>query len=362
MIIVGIIVLFLLTLHLTLPPIIKWAVNNYLNDVNGFSVTIDDVDLAIIRGGVNFEGVDVQELATETTVPFVYIDVADILFDWSALFHGKIVCEVKLDSLEVNFVQRPGNPQDTSRVSMVKQLAEVPPLKVNLFEVKNGHISYKDFQAEPDVDIDIRDLYLKAENLSNAVAEEDTLPGKIFAEGTTIGGGALEAKANVNVMKEPADFDFNLNLEGADLVELNNFFQAYGKFDFQQGTISVVMEMAAADGIVDGYVKPELKNFDVIDKQEREEQGFFRNLYERIVGAGTKVLSVKEDKLATQIPIEGSIEGPTAQVIPTLYTLVKNAWVEGLSNSLENSINYHDAVDRQSGDDGGSLLKAEEDN
>lgn len=363
-IILGSIAVFLIVLHLALPPLIKWYVNTNLDDVNGMRITIRDVDLKIWRGAFEIEGFRVQELAVKEDVPLLYAGSLHFTIDWSALFHGKVVSDVNIDTLHVNFVNRPDSlvaASDSARKTLAQELADLAPININELSIVHGNISYKDFQSNPRVDIVLSDLVVEGRNLSNVADPRDTLPASIMSRAHILGGGVLNMDASVNVMRDIPDLDMQLSLENAQLVELNDFFLAYGKFDFQSGTMSVYSEIAVADGVVDGYNKAVLEEINIVDKPEKERQNVIQNTYETVLEGVAGVFSLREDNLATKVPIEGRIEAPGIEIFPALFTMIRNAWISGIENQLDRTIRFEDAIDRGTGNDGGRFLIPEED-
>lgn len=363
-IILASVILFLIVLHLALPPLIKWYINSNFEDVNGIQVSVRDVDLKLWRGAYEVEGFTAKELAVAADVPLVYCGSFHFTLDWGALFHGMIVSDINMDTLKINFVNRPDSlvaSSDTARMDFAATMADLVPIDINELTIKNGYVSYKDFQSSPNVDIALADLNVEAHNLSNVVDENTPLPAEIHAWANTLGEGRLDMEANVNVMRSIPDLTLSLKLEKASLVELNDFFLAYGKFDFQQGRMSIYSEMSVSDETVDGYVKAVLDSMDISTEAEREEQSVFQKTYERLVEGTTEVLSVKENKLATKIPIEGRLETAGVEMLPALFTLFRNAWMEGLQNQVDQTIALGDAQARAISNDGGGLFKREED-
>ncbi|MFT8007416.1 hypothetical protein, partial [Salmonella enterica] len=74
---------------------------------------------------------------------------------------------------------------------------------------------------------------------------------------------------------------------GVPLKQLNDLSRAYGKFDFAGGTGDLVVEVEASNSQLDGYIKPLLRNVDIFDYEQdvaNEDKGFFRGLWEAVVG------------------------------------------------------------------------------
>ena len=57
-------------------------------------------------------------------------------------------------------------------------------------------------------------------------------------------GGTMNFSANMNLLKEVPDFDYNLRFTDLQLVKLNDLAREYANVDFDRGTVSVYSEMA----------------------------------------------------------------------------------------------------------------------
>jgi hypothetical protein len=75
------------------------------------------------------------------------------------------------------------------------------------------------------------ETHIIARNLSN-VADTSALPARVLAT-AGVYGGHLDFNMRINALAEDPTYDLNLELKNADLKRLNEFFQAYGKFDCQ---------------------------------------------------------------------------------------------------------------------------------
>jgi len=146
----------------------------------------------------------------------------------------------------------------------------------------------------------------------------------------------------VNVRLDPlADdptFDLNAEIKNTSLPEFNNFFKAYGNIDVNQGTFGLYTEIAAKDRKFTGYVKPVIKNLDILGPEDKEDN-FFRKAWEGVAGAVGEVLeNQKKDQVATKIPIEGSFDETTVGVWYAVTTVLRNAFIQALYPSLDYQI------------------------
>ena len=145
----------------------------------------------------------------------------------------------------------------------------------------------------------------------------------------------------MDALARKTKFDMNAEIKNANLVQLNDFFKAYGNFDVNKGSLCLYTEFAAKDGKYKGYIKPIIKDLDVIGPEDKKDN-FFQKAWETIVGGAGKVLeNHKKDQVATKVPIEGSFTGSHTDVIEAIWELLKNAFIQALMPSVDNQINLN---------------------
>ena len=134
----------------------------------------------------------------------------------------------------------------------------------------------------------------------------------------------------------------NAEMIGLNLVEVNDFLKAYGKFDVQKGTFGVYTEAAAKDGKIIGYTKPIIKDLDVIEWKDEKEDPLGQKLLESVVGLGGWIFKNRsEDQVATEIEFEGELKDPAINVWSIIGETLRNAFIEALYPSLEHTININ---------------------
>jgi hypothetical protein len=98
-------------------------------------------------------------------------------------------------------------------------------------------------------------------------------------------------------------------------------------------------EVAAKDGGFTGYVKPVIKDLDVLGLEDRKDN-FFRKVWESIAGtAGSIFTNPPKDQVATKIPFEGRLDNPKANVWLTISNTLRNAFIQAIQPSIDNEIN-----------------------
>ena len=97
--------------------------------------------------------------------------------------------------------------------------------------------------------------------------------------------------------------------------------------------------MAAKGGKFKGYVKPIIKDLDVVGPQDRHDN-FFNKVYEQIVGAaGVLLRNQKKEQVATKVRIEGDFNNPKTNTIDAIWEVLRNAFIQALLPSVDNEIN-----------------------
>lgn len=339
------ILLIIIGLRIYLPFWVIQYVNEVLDDVPGYQGSIEDVDLHLFRGAYQIEGLIIEKTEGDIPVPFVDIPLIDLSVQWSALFDGKIVGEINLKEPILNFAANStGEMQTGSEADWTKPIKDLMPLQINQFIVENGVITYQDFGSDPKVDLRLDNLQMTAKNLQNAEGEAGTLPSNIELTATSIGNGLLTITCDANILKEIPDFDLSAKFEGVDMPALNDFTQAYAKLDFEDGTFNLYTEMAAADGQLEGYVKPVMTDLKVFDLKEDSKRPL-QALWEGIAGFITTIFqNQRRDQFATQIPFEGDLNNPDTRIWPTIGGVLKNAFIKGFSKDVENTISFDEVT------------------
>jgi hypothetical protein len=342
LVIIFSIVAFLVAVRLALPYVVLHYANKSLAKMEGYRGHIEDIDLALIRGAYKIDSIYINKYdsATGKETPFFNASLIDLSVEWKALFHGSIVGELEFTHPVLRFTKDKVEPKNLQKDStdFRQLLDDFMPLEVNRFQIKNGDIRYRDETSSPKVDIGLSNLQLVAHNLKNSYDSADLLPARVSAT-ANLYEGTIVVNVKLNPLAEEPTFDLDAELKNTNLVLLNEFFQAYAKVDVNKGTFGMYTEVAAKDGGFTGYVKPVVKDLDVLGKEDRKDN-IFQKMWEAIAGgAGQIFRNQPEDQVATKIPFEGRLDNPRANIWITISNTLRNAFISALQPSLDNEIN-----------------------
>lgn len=319
-----------------------WA-TRYVNDVlahriHGYRGSVSDVDIHLYRGAYQLHDLKINKLEANIPVPFVDIKLVDLSIQWGALFHGRIVSDIHLNEPVLNFaIGKNGAEQTGKGANWNQAIHDLMPIDINVVTIQDGKISYKDFSASPDVNIDIHNLNGELRNLRNVDDKKKPLPASIDVTGTSVGKGKLALKGDLNVLTDPLDMDIDFKLEKADLTAFNSYMHDFALLDFKKGELSIYSNLVVKKGHLTGYIKPLATNVHVINlkKADNPLQAAWQVVAAFVIEIFT---NQSKDQFATQIPLSGNINNPETSTWPAIVAIVRNAFIGAFTHSIRDDL------------------------
>lgn len=339
-IIIAVIVILVL-IRILLPGIVLRYANKTLAQMEGYSGHVEDITISLYRGAYQLDRLFINKLdsASGEQTAFFQVDRIDLSIEWRALFNGALVGELIFEAPSLVFTKDKAeiNQVAADTTDFRQLLQDFMPLRVNRFEVQQGKIHYIDSTANPIVNLTLEQTYILAENLRNTIQGGEKLPSTIVAQAQAY-GGQLDLDVQLDALAEWPTFDLTAEIAGANLPDLNEFFMAYGKFDISRGTFGLYSEFAADDGKFKGYVKPIIKNLEVVGLEDQRD-GFFQRAKEAVIDLIGQILENPEkEQVASRVPIEGTFNESDVLVWEAIWQVLRNAFVEALIPSVDHAI------------------------
>ncbi len=342
LIIVGSFVVLLIGFRIALPYILLRFVNRELARIDGYRGHVEDIDVALIRGAYTIDSITLDKINGKIPVPFFSAKTIDLSIEWKAIFEGSIVGEIVVEHPVLNFVNGPDKSTSQTGVDndWIDVVDNLMPLKLNRFEINRGEVHYRDLHSSPKVNIYARQIHVLAENLTNSKDKKELLPSSVAATAAVYGGSA-NLKMKLDALNRVPTFDANFQLVNVDMKYLNDFLRAYGNFDVESGNMGLYAEAAAKNGGITGYTKPIIKDLQVVNWKEDKDKPL-QLVWESVVQAVTWVFkNHKKDQLATRITFEGDLKDPQINVWYLIGQVLRNAFIQALYPSLENSVSIN---------------------
>lgn len=366
----------LAVIRLLLPYALKAYVNRTIDDLEGYEGEISSLDLNLWRGAYEIEGLVIRKADADPDAdPFVRVRKLDLEIQWSALFTGRVVGEVVCHHPLLNFRTKAageegpgeggGEEQTGAGATWTTRLDQLFPFRINRFVIRDGEIRWRE-EGEDPVDLYMTDFYLEALNVSNVRGEskEEVLLAEIEAAGRPFGTGEFEARLRFDPLADPLRFELDAAVRKVDVIDLNDFLEAYGSLDAEAGTFSAYSEFAASDGRVEGYVKPLFEGLEVLSFSEVDDPGdALELLWEGMVSIAAEVFTnPPTNRLATKVALEGRTDQPNTDVFAAVGSLLRNAFIAALRPAIDDTVDLHDLdiVVPEAGEEGKAKPKREE--
>jgi hypothetical protein len=346
--VIGALVIF----RLILPYIVLNYVNKKLANLEEYYGHVEDIDIHLYRGAYEIKQIRIVKKVDKgskvDTIPFFKSPSIDLSVEWSAIFDGAIVGEISVEKPIINFVKDKHKGEDVraDTADFAGLIDDLMPITINRFDIHNGEVHYRDLEANPKLDVAMKNINITATNLTNVTDSKELLPATLKATADAY-EGKFYLTAKFDGLAEVPTFDMSTEVKGVNLVLLNDMLREYGNFDVKKGSFSMYAEFAAKDNKFGGYAKPFLENLDVV-QWNKQEGDFKQILWESIVGSAAEVLqNQRTEKLATKIPINGAFDDTHVNTWYAISFVIRNAFLHALRPALDNSISINRLKDNQ---------------
>jgi hypothetical protein len=347
---IGGIAIVLIGVRLALPFALKSYVNHQLNKSHDYSGRIGNVTVHLWRGAYQIHDLSIFKRSGNIPVPFFSAKVMDLSLQWSELLHGSVVSRIAMQEPKLNFVSGPSKEQtQTGNENNWNQTLEsLAPFKINSLDITNGQVHFQNLYSKPPIDIYLNEIGGTATNFTNSRKVAQKLPAGAGIRAKTLGGGGLDFQIHIDPLAATPTFELTSQLTNVDLVALNDFLRAYGKFDVDRGQFALFTSFAAKDGKYEGYSKVFFKDLKVFKWDKERKKNILEIFWQAIVGTVTTAFkNHPNDQLATKIPISGSFEKTDVHLWPTIETLLHNAFIHALVPSLDQPVKTENVEEKK---------------
>src|SRR5688572_140106 len=133
LLIIGIVVVVLIGARIALEPILLDYANDKLDALPAYGGHIGDIDLSLLRGGYDIQGIEIVKTGAGQPVPFFKADRIAATVEWRSLLRGSLVAEGDLYRPQVNLVKAESEQKSQlgKEVNWVDQFKELFPFRFN---------------------------------------------------------------------------------------------------------------------------------------------------------------------------------------------------------------------------------------
>lgn len=342
-------VALLLVARLLLPYFVLRYVNKTLADLGDYTGHVDDIGISLWRGAYQLDNLVIRKVNGKIKKPFIDIPKSDLSVEWKSLFKGRLVGEVECYKPTVNFAfsDNESTRQTGQGANWTEVVKKLLPIQINRFAISDGHVDLISLFSKARADLSLQKVNGELRNIRNVEGKPGSLPSPVWLTGDVPGyGGTMRFDANMYLLKDIPDFNYNLKFKDLQLVKLNPIARGYANVDFDKGTMSVFSEMAMLNGKLNGYLKPLTKDMTIFQLKEPGEHRTIGRFFTELLAQGaTEVLeNKKRNQVATRVPLTGTINDVKTPVWPTIFGVLRNAYVEAFEQKFDNDITFNDAL------------------
>ena len=340
-----VLIALLAVLQLAATPLARLYTQRALGNLKAFDGTVSEVHASAFPPAYTLENLTLTErTGPSSREPLLHIQHLVVRIAWRQLVHGAIVANVEIDSPRLHVVTRAEQPRPgESPKSREDQLAKLEhelelqtPLKVNLIEIHRGAVTVIETSGKPMPKLELTNLELSIANLATRAASKEHLPTILDGHGTLQRTGVVTAKITADPWAKGLNFDGRVSLRHLQVADLQTLVAATTQLKPTKGTIDLFAQFNAKNGHITGGVKPVLHDVELAPANPSP----WTSLKAWIADLGLDIFSTHqgsdEKKLATVVPIRGTVNDPQAQLWPTIMGVVRNAFVEGVTEGFAN--------------------------
>jgi len=348
MTLIVIICLTILIGILTAPFVIKGVLNNALQKMDGYTVRTDRIRVNVFRSKIILSNVQIiNNVNLKHNESFLAVPSVIISFKWRQLLRRIIDMNIVLEKPQLLYIEENNslcddeNSNDAQQLfSLKKTIEKLRPFRISV-DVRNGQTRYINPNTNPALDLAATELNFIIHNLSNRsfISNSCRIIGRC---------SLYEGNAAINVTLLPLEptltADIDLELTSINLDLLNDLLWNYIEVDINKGTMNLYSEIAVAGNSFKGYIKPLLKDLEF--KRASGDRLLHKIKHRIVTGLYHLFKNKRNNQVATKIPIEGRLDDPNVSVGVAILGVLRNAFVNALTPSLDNVINLRSIWNR----------------
>lgn len=332
-----VLLLLVVAVRVALDPIAQHYTRRGLAGVKGMNGDFQSVHVTVFPPRYELQELEViQSPGGER--PLLEVKRAVVSVDWRRLLRGQLVAELRLDEPEVELGQRAAAEAEADErklrsTDIAPRLEALIPARIERIEVRRGTFAVRRPGDPAPPELRVRRIELAAENLATRAELTRGRPATVSLSAVLGESGDLSGFASADLFADGLDAAGHVALRGWNLAELYEPARVSTGLQLPQGTLDLFAEFEVEGGVIRGGVKPVLRNVEV-----RPTEDTIGNwLAAWAADAALDLFSDDvpgRDAVATVVPIHGRLDDPKAQLWPTVLSIIRNAFVQGIASGF----------------------------
>jgi hypothetical protein len=341
--------LILLLARLAAPELIRRNLNRYLATFSPvYAVAIGDLSLAIWRGAYRLENVTGN--LKDNSQRFLKAESVDVSLAWRELFQGRLSTDILVEGADLAltrelFDSSAGESKDASRTDHLKQRAaegkevtnKLFPLRIERVAVRNTTLEFAEVaKLPPELRWVISSINGEISNLTPKSNQPFAL---LSLNGTVMDSAELKLVGKADRLAQPLSWEVDAQLLNFSLARSNPLLLRLVPLNFATGTVDIYAEALDQNKQITGYVKPFLKNVQVMQKDQKFEN-FHHALNDYFAAILNLILRTPNKKIvAAKIPFAYKGAKFSVDKSTFLTTIIQNGFGGPLQPGIEDKFN-----------------------
>ncbi len=334
-VVVGVLVAVAAAVLIALQPLARWETRRILGSLQGMRGTFESVHVTVRDLSYEIQGLKVDKVAPDGEHhPFFRVAKARAGIYFRQLLHGHVVAAVELDRPRVFLAEsnRPAErrtPQEAGGVA--RHVQRLFPLRIDRLQVKDGEVRWVEAREAEKPVLRFHGVQATLENFATRPALAQGQPTVLSGTGILQSTGKVQFFATADPLAKTLTFAGQGSVRELALREVAPLVGSKAEVAPTKGTIDIFARFQARDGNLHGGIRPLLHGADL----KAHKEGIGPKIKEWLGDLALGIFrNKKTDRVAATIPIEGTVNGPQTQAVPTIMAVLRNAFVRGLEGGM----------------------------
>ncbi len=349
-------------LWITADRLASWATRHELDNMKDFRGDFSSVHVSFFRLSYNISNLKIfEEPVHAGKPPLLFAQSIDAHLLWKELIRFHLGAQLKITKMKADIDIEPyKTPKERVAKEIIKQLPppwkvaaqlrSLIPFRVERMEFVDAEIEVVDRREPNAPSIWIHDGQSTLENFVTREKLTSGHPATLAIRAMVQRSGKLDVFVSADLLAPVLTFAGEARLQKLKLDELYEFLVAKTGMKIPSGTFSTFASFKCNRGHLVGAVKPVLENV----KIRAENQDLGTKIKAVLADTAIKIFSDRvpgRNAVAALIPIDGDLQNPKIELWPTVLSVVRNSFVEGLASGMTNlplpEANHKEGVVRQ---------------
>lgn len=315
----------LVVLWLALESGIRRFLNEKIDNTEQMSGNVGPVSIKPLKDLFTVGDIELSYTSDATDMPKISIRSVVLNLNWASLFSGALVGRAKIIRPDFRVIKKSSTAKEVPRESppLARTIKSFIPIRVDFISISNGELKMRDKTQPVALVVDITGINGEIRNLTNTLKLSDNLFASADVTGTVWGSGKLSVKLKLAPVSKNLHFTLVSQIKGLKLLNLNSYLNDLAGITFEDGTLTIDMNLKAENGFIRGFVKTVYHNIKLINPEN--EEGILDRLQEGISDLVGEIIGDEQDQLVTRIPVTMKVQGTKPDVLFTVVLVLQQA-------------------------------------